>query len=210
MFIQNHPLEGPGTLRAMFEADGLDSTIYRAWERVPQYSDGPVVILGGPQCANDDLWYLRAQEDLIRKCFRNDVPVLGVCLGAQLGARALGGRVYRGPESESGFRTDVVPDHDSGLFADAQDPYLVFHWHQDTFELPPGAVRLASSSLYENQAFAYGSVVGAQFHLEVDAALAGAWAPRMGLEGTFRLDDFADLRRNMELLYNNFKAEYGI
>ena len=142
MFIQNNPIEGPGYLRELFERDGLDATVIGPDGGIPGSAEGPVVILGGPQSANEDSPRLRAEEELVRNCHRRDVPVLGVCLGSQLAAKALGGRVYAGGLAEMGFHDDVIPDRTSALFGGAPDPYWVFHWHQDTFELPPDAAVL--------------------------------------------------------------------
>ena len=211
MFIQNNPAEGPGMLQELFDKDGLDTTIVGAEQRVPQSAHGPVVILGGPQGANDDSRRLRDQEKLIAYCHRNQVPLLGICLGSQLAARALGGRVYRGAREEIGFYGDVRPDTGSALFQNAPEPYWVFHWHHDTFDIPPGARRLAESPLYRNQAFVSGSVVGVQFHLEVDHSMVEEW---LGLAGRDAAAHDAgrvrDTAANMKLFYGNFKRMFKI
>ena len=107
-------------------------------------------------------------------------PVLGICLGAQVLAAALGAAVTTGPAPEIGLGdVAVCPDgrHDP-LLGPEGDRLAVVHWHGDTFALPPGARRLASSEAYENQAFRVGDRVwGLQFHLEVDDEVAAAWAP---------------------------------
>ena len=208
MFIQNSSLEGPGALAELFGRDGLDGTTIPADGTIPHTADGPVVILGGPQGANDDSARLRDQESLIRWCHSRDVPVLGICLGAQLAARALGGRVLRGHMPEAGFHDDVTPDYDSPLFEGAADPYTVFHWHQDTFELPPDSRRLAGSPAYRNQAFMSGSVVGLQFHLEVDARVAPAWLEQMRRNplGGVRPRGAGDLGGNLERVGANLST----
>lgn len=219
MFIQNSPLEGPGALAGIFAKDGLDCTLIPAGAKVPRRAEGPVVILGGPQGANDDSGRLRDQEDLIRWCHARDVPVLGICLGSQLAARALGGSVYRGSSPEVGFYEDVVPDYAHPLFEGAAEPYTVFHWHQDTFTLPPGARRLARSPAYENQAFAHGSVVGVQFHIEVDEPTAEAWLDHLerhpfgGADpGPMResMRMLGRLRGNMDAFYSGYKRQFGL
>ena len=217
VFIQNNSLEGPGTLGDLFKRDGLDATVVGADQKIPRSADGPVVVLGGPQSANDDSPRLRAQERLIVDCAARGVPVLGICLGSQLAAKALGGSVHVGRTPEVGFYDDVSPERGSVMFSGAPDPYWVFHWHQDTFELPPGAARLASSPSYRNQAFVCGSVVGLQFHLEVDAdvirrwsaALAGQpWAdPRNMDEPEAHLPAVG---RNMDSFYSGFKHAFKL
>jgi GMP synthase-like glutamine amidotransferase len=110
------------------------------------------------------------------------MAVLGVCLGAQQLAAALGAEVVTGPAPEIGTRSVTLTDDG------ARDPVLgpggpelpAVHWHGDTFGIPPGAVRLASSDRYQNQAFRHGRCVyGLQFHVEVDRALAAQWAPEL-------------------------------
>ncbi len=217
MFIQNNPIEGPGYLRELFERDGLDSAVIGPDGGIPGSAEGPVVILGGPQSANDDSPRLRAEEELVRNCYRRDVPVLGVCLGSQLAAKALGGRVYAGGLTEMGFHDDVIPDRASTLFGGAPDPYWVFHWHQDTFELPPDAAVLAGSPAYANQAFIAGSVVGLQFHLEVDLPTVRTWLGVMaGQRGAAprnsdRPEDILPaVRSNMDAFYSGFKRLFSL
>ena len=219
MFIQNSPLEGPGALGELFRRDGLDHTTIPADAEIPRRAEGPVVILGGPQDANDDSARLRHQERLIRWCHSRDVPVLGICLGSQLAARALGGSVHRGPRPEVGFYDDVAPDASHPLFDGAPDPYTVFQWHQDTFRLPPGARRLASSPAYENQAFVHGSVVGLQFHIEIDAPTARAWLdhlakhPLAGMDARSvrgSLHGLGPVRANLDAFYVRYKRIFGL
>ena len=211
MFIQNSTLEGPGALAELFGQDGLDCATIPADGIIPRTADGPVVILGGPQGANDDSARLRDQESLIRWCHSRDVPVLGICLGAQLAAKALGGRVFRGHAAEAGFWDDVMPDASSPLFEGATDPYTVFHWHQDTFDLPPNSRRLASSPAYRNQAFMSGSVVGLQFHLEVDARVARAWLGQMRVNplGGVPPRSVGDIGGSLERVRANLNAFYS-
>jgi GMP synthase (glutamine-hydrolysing) len=113
---------------------------------------------------------------------KRDIPVLGVCLGAQLLAHALGANVFRGQQPEIGFapvelttegRRDVI-------FNGVPSPVPVFHWHGDTFDLPVGAALLASSANYSNQAFRFGKrAYGLQFHLEPDAPAWAEWRQRL-------------------------------
>lgn len=139
-----------------------------------------LVFLGGPMSVNEEhrYPYLIAEKALIRRALETDTPVLGVCLGAQLLAAAAGSRVFPGPRPEIGW-TPV-----SLTLEGRQDPVLggvaelasVFHWHGETFDLPPGATRLAFSALTMNQAFCLGArAYGLQFHLEVTAAMVDAW-----------------------------------
>lgn len=214
MFIQNNILEGPGYLADLFRRDGLDDTVITAEGRIPDRADDIVVILGGPQSANDASQRLRSQEKLIRYCFQKEIPVLGICLGSQLAAKALGGRVYRGPIPEAGFYDDLIPNDTSPLFSRFTSPFVAFHWHQDTFDIPKDATCLVSSESYTNQAFAYGSVVGLQFHMEVDADTMKTWEkvmPPDSVPGHPQRQALLDkVRDNMDSFYAGFCRMYDV
>ncbi len=137
-----------------------------------------LLFMGGPMSANGDLPFLRREQAIIRDAVEAGKPVLGVCLGAQLIARALGAQVYRNPETEIGWAPVYWTEaarHDP-LFHGVTEPEILFHWHGETFDLPAGAARLASSELCRNQAFRIGSdVYGLQFHLEVTPDMIADW-----------------------------------
>jgi len=137
-----------------------------------------LVFMGGPMSVNDPLPWLRQEERYILRAISSGVPVLGICLGAQLLAKSLGARVYPMARKEIGW-------HPVRLTAAGQcDPLLqglpveevTFHWHGETFDLPPGAEKLAESDLCANQAFRLGSnLYGLQFHPEVTPEIIGSW-----------------------------------
>jgi GMP synthase (glutamine-hydrolysing) len=139
-----------------------------------------LVVLGGPMSVNDTDEYphLTIELKLIEDAMKRDLPVLGICLGAQLIARTLGADVYPNQEKEIGWY-DVTPTEQA-----RRDPLLfefhgtekIFQWHGDTFDIPRTAVHLAFSELCVNQAFRYGaSVYALQFHLEVDEWMIHRW-----------------------------------
>ena len=137
-----------------------------------------LIFMGGPMSVNDDLPYIRAELSLIEEAVARGKPVLGVCLGAQLIAKALGGKVYRNPVKEIGWFPVrfAEPAREDPLFAGIRDSEMVFHWHGETFDLPPGAALLASSDACRNQAFRAGTnVYGLQFHLEVTPDMIADW-----------------------------------
>jgi GMP synthase-like glutamine amidotransferase len=140
-----------------------------------------LVVMGGPMGANDDAEHpnLPAERKLLAAAVASGIPVLGVCLGAQLLAAALGARVYRGQVYEVGLgEVEVLAD--DPVLGPAGALLPVMHWHHDTFDLPPGARLLARSEKYRHQAFRVGERAwGLQFHLELDAALATRWTPHL-------------------------------
>lgn len=219
LVVRNSAAEGPGRLGELVAGGGLDVVAADAWrEPLPAGPFRLAVILGAPESANDPLPYLGAEERLVRDCVARGVPVLGICLGSQVIARALGGRVYRGPVQEIGFFSDLRPSGGHPLLAGFADPFAAFHWHADTFDLPPGAVRLASSAHYENQAFVCGSAVGLQFHLEADECMVREWAGIMrGVPGADPAGVLGragrmlpDVLSNMDAFYRNFASFFGI
>lgn len=139
-----------------------------------------LVVLGGPIGVGDAEAYpfLIPELGLIERRLVQDRPLLGICLGSQLMAAALGSRVYPGATKEIGWGQLRLTDAGmaSCLSPLAKPDATVLHWHGDTFDLPQGATRLASSPLYENQAFAYGrNALALQFHVEADPARLEEW-----------------------------------
>jgi GMP synthase-like glutamine amidotransferase len=139
-----------------------------------------MVAMGGPMSVNDEaeLPWLAEEKRLIGDAVRAGTPFWGVCLGVQLLAAALGARVYSGPEPEVGLLPVELTEEGRAdpVFAGYDDRLVTLQWHGDTFDLPAGATRLASSPAYANQAFRYGRAYGVQFHLEVSADMAREWA----------------------------------
>lgn len=171
--------EGPGLIaRAL---DGLPLTSRTVVDdpapRLPALADvAGVVVMGGPQDADDDAGHpgLAAERRLLAEAVDAGVPVLGVCLGMQLLAMALGARLHRRHGTEIGFAPVDVLAHDPVLAAAGAHP-TVLHWHSDAVDLPDGATLLASNGTTPVQAFRAGSAVGLQFHLEVEPKLLDLW-----------------------------------
>jgi GMP synthase (glutamine-hydrolysing) len=176
VIVQHEPGEGAGTLAALFPGARLVRTF--AGDSVPREADALVVLGGGMGAYEADrLQHLQDEIDLLRSCVDRGRPVLGICLGSQLLAKALGAEVARAPVKEIGFyRVRLTDDARSDpLFAAAPPDFVAFHWHGDAFTLPAGAVPLASSTLTPLQAYRFGSRAwGVQFHLEVDEEVLAA------------------------------------
>ncbi|TAN20670.1 MAG: type 1 glutamine amidotransferase [Acidobacteria bacterium] len=184
--LQHAEWEGPGIIAEALAAHAIRFEIVRLdrGAAVPKASnlDG-LVVMGGPMGVYEaaDYPFLAAEQKLIASCVAGGRAVLGVCLGAQLLAAALGAPVIKGPQMEAGEGSVVLTG--SGR----QDPVLgggkgelpVVHWHQDTFPLPQEATLLACSRLYEQQAFRLArTVYGLQFHLELSREQADDWRNR--------------------------------
>ena len=135
-----------------------------------------LVFMGGPMSVNDDLPWIAPLLDLIRDAVRKDVPVLGHCLGGQLISKAFGGTVGPNPVKEIGWGEVRIADNAVARewFGDLQ-PFTSFHWHGETFTIPPGATRLAASNFCLNQAFALGKHLGLQCHVEMTPELIRTW-----------------------------------
>jgi len=136
-----------------------------------------LIFLGGPMSVNDDLPFLHREMEFIRQAIARRQPILGICLGAQLIARALGATVRRNSAKEIGwYGLDFTEAAGGDRLFDGLSMETVFHWHGETFDLPPGAELLASSGLCRNQAFRAGErVYGLQFHLEVTPRMIADW-----------------------------------
>ena len=139
-----------------------------------------ILTLGGPMSATQEKAYpfLKKETAFLRQALKMDHPVLGICLGAQLMAKALGSRVFPGPHKEIGwYWLDQTPlGRSDPLFSRLDPSFLVFEWHGETFELPPDAACLAGNSAYPCQAFRYGArAYGIQFHLELTLPMLRTW-----------------------------------
>lgn len=190
--LQHVPYEGPGAVAAALADAGIVVSTVRLdlGERLPDPDTvAGLVIMGGPMGVHDrdEHPWLAPECRLLADAVARGLPVLGICLGAQQLAAALGAEVTTGPVAEvgpgeveltPGGRLDPVLGPEYHGLSGTSVPCV--HWHRDTFSLPDGAVHLAATRAFPNQAFRVGTrAYGLQFHVEVDAPLAAAWRPRL-------------------------------
>ena len=184
LVFQHVPYEILGTLDPLLRAAGY-RVRYVNFGREPDAEPDVdkyqgLIVLGGPM--NVDMTekypHLKTEVRLIRRAMEQGIPILGICLGAQLIAKTLGARVHKNPEKEIGWYDISLTDagKQDPLMRHLEDTRPIFEWHSDTFELPEGAVHLAFGQSCQNQAFRYGeNVYGFQFHMEVDGPLVERW-----------------------------------
>jgi GMP synthase-like glutamine amidotransferase len=177
-YLQHVPFEGLGSIEPWLKANGCELTHTRFFESTDLPDAEAIdflVIMGGPMSVNDEekFPWLFSEKQFIREIIESGKPVLGICLGAQMIASAMGASVFPNSVKEIGwFPIHAVHSNDGPIFR-FQLSETVFHWHGETFDLPPGAIHLARSEGCENQAFQLGkSVIGLQFHLETTPASA--------------------------------------
>lgn len=203
LILLHAPWETPGLVdAALGEVPTLRRTVLgESAPALPKIADlGGLVVMGGPQDADDDERYpgLRAERRLLAEAVAADLPVLGICLGMQLLALALGGKLHRRHGTEIGFARvtrsrDGEDDPALGAF-DREATFL--HWHSDAVELPPGATLLASTPTTPVQAFRAGSALGTQFHPEADAALLATWLATPSMTDALSPEQIARVRRD--------------
>jgi len=189
--LQHTACETLGTIADALEAEALAWQYVRVFEGKPvprEMGDaGGLIVMGGPMGVyeQDRYPHLKDELRLIEAALKAGKPVLGVCLGSQLLAAALGAVVRKGPHKEIGWYRVRLSDAAAAdrLWNNAPREFMALHWHGDVFDLPAGAVNLAASELTAHQAFRYGnSAYGLLFHLEMTGEMIAAMAAAFGDE----------------------------
>ena len=182
LIFRHSATEGPGYFTTFLDRHDIPWQLVRidAGDAVPDTLNGfsGVCLMGGPMSANDDLPWIPPMLALIRKAVASDTPVIGHCLGGQLMAKALGGSVGANPVKEIGWGEVRITDADAARpwLGDAHEPMLAFHWHGETFTLPPGARRILESAWCVNQAYVLNDRhIGMQCHVEMTPELIASW-----------------------------------
>ena len=172
--------EGPGYFATYLERRSIPLQVVALDEGAPVPRDARrfsgLVFMGGPMSANDELPWIAPALELIRDAVRKDVPVLGHCLGGQLMARAFGGTVRANPVREIGWGEVRVADNAlARKWLGELQGFESFHWHGETFSIPPGGTRVLEGTHCANQAFALGKHFGMQCHVEMTEELVRLW-----------------------------------
>lgn len=186
LIIKNIASEGPGTIEDYLRAIKAPYKIIDLWDnkKAPDLSDfSHLVVMGGPMAVYEMEKYAFLKEEalLIERAIKSNLHVLGICLGAQMIAHVLGAKVYPGMTREIGWyqvklTEEGLKDQVMSQLLTEDRKATIFQWHGDTFDIPDGAVRLASSELFENQAFRFSNGVYAlQFHIEVTPYIIREW-----------------------------------
>jgi GMP synthase (glutamine-hydrolysing) len=176
--IQHVPWEGPHRILDACGALHVRTVKPLAGQALPPHAEvAGAVVMGGPMNVDEIERFpaLAAEREWLAEAARCELPVLGICLGAQLLARALGAEVRAGEGPEIGFAPVEVGAPDDPVLGGLAPRTDVLHWHGHVFDLPDGAQPLASSARTEHQAFRFGNAWGALFHPEADFALVEAW-----------------------------------
>ena len=215
LILKNIASEGPGTLEVFLQERGMYYRIVNCGtEDIPGSKDfDTLVMLGGPMSVNEeDVYpYIKREMGLVKEFAAEGKKIFGICLGAQIMAKALGAKVYPGPEKEIGWYDIELTDEGIGdrcmkelaVYSrsgagDFGTKFRVFHWHGETFDIPGGAVRLAKSELYPHQAFRYGEGAYAfQFHIEVTKEMIYEWLKGESV-------DMDQIRQQTEAMYDDY------
>jgi GMP synthase-like glutamine amidotransferase len=186
--FRHAPTEGPGYFATYLGRQNIPWRVIGVDAGEPVPADprawAGLVFMGGPMSVNDDLPWIAPVLQLIRDSVDADVPVLGHCLGGQLMSRALGGAVTRNPVKEIGWGEVTVLDAPAARrwFGHVAPSFSSFHWHGETFSVPPGADRVLANQYCENQAFALGKHLGMQCHIEMTSEMIDSWCVTGGGE----------------------------
>lgn len=190
LVIQNDPRVPPAFFAALLREWEVPFRVLRlfAGDPLPEPSagSGAVIVLGGTMGVHERerFPFLEPLTGFIRRTAEAGVPLLGICLGGQLLAQALGGEVRSGCRGEKGLQGVEVVATDP-LFVGISPSFNAFQWHNDSFDIPPEAVHLAASEICPGQAFRHRNAWGLQFHPEVDRVTVAAWSAAADAEGLF-------------------------
>lgn len=227
--LEHEPFEGLANIEVWAKKKGhsISRTLLFNNEEFPEMSDFDwLVIMGGSMniYEEDKYPWLREEKNFIAHAIASKKILLGVCLGSQLIADVLGGRVSKNKYKEIGwFPVSLTKEaKDSSIFGSLPGKFSALHWHGDTFKIPPGAARIAESEGCANQAFEYGRIIGLQFHIEysvesinlmlqncADELVDGKYIQKPD-EIVSQYSNVPEMRKILNLLLDNIEREFGV
>lgn len=209
LIIKNTPLEGPGTITEFLNHHSIEYRIIEAGsgEEIPSLDEYTyLIVLGGPMAVYemDKYPFLKKVALSMEEALKRRIKILGICLGVQLLAHVLGSRVFPGERKEIGWldikaTIDGARDEVFRTLVEPSERITVLQWHGDTYDLPQGAIRLASSELFTEQAFRYKDSFGLQFHIEVTPDIVKEWFSDR--------DDIDVIMKQTEALYPRYRLK---
>jgi GMP synthase-like glutamine amidotransferase len=209
LIVTHHPEEGPGLLEAILRERGWEMDEVGLWNGNSLPDPTPfhlLVLMGGPMSVNEeDLHpFLAKEKHFVRQWINKGNPIVGICLGAQLIAHCLGGKVYKGSREEIGWYKVMLTDEgrrDSCLRS-FPVPFPVFQWHAETFDLPKKAVLLATAQDYPHQAFRYRDTIYAfQFHFELTERMIQQWLAESEVDKEKQRSITSSLRLHLPVIH---------
>lgn len=226
--LEHEPFEGLANIEIWAKKKGhsISRTLLFNNEELPDMNDFDwLFIMGGSMNIYEDNKYpwLASEKNFIAEAIAHKKVVIGICLGSQLIADVLGGRVSKNRYKEIGwFQVSLAKEaRNSSIFSALPSKFMAFHWHGDTFKIPSGAARIAESEGCANQAFEYGRVIGLQFHLEYSAGSINIMFKNCGdeiVKGKYiqkpdeivsHIGNVAGTQRLLDMLLDNMEREFG-
>jgi len=227
--LEHEPFEGLANIEKWAKNKGHTITRTRLFknEKFPEMNDFDwLIIMGGSMNIYEEKKYpwLVPEKKFIADAIAEKKILLGVCLGSQLIADVLGGKVSQNKYKEIGWFpiSLTAQGNESIIFSNFPQKFMGFHWHGDTFRIPDGAARIAQSEACPNQAFEYGKVIGIQFHLEYSADSINLMFKNCSedlVEGKFiqkadeivsRIGNVDEMNKTLSLLLDNMEREFGV
>ncbi len=207
LVVKHIDIEGPGSIEEFFRntAWNIKAIDFKAvdlsmGEKLPESLVGidAIITLGGPMNVYEEEKYpfLKDEDEFLKKAIKEEIPILGICLGAQLLAKACGAKVKKAASKEVGWYKVNLTDEGKKdpLFKNLPPELTVFQWHEDTFEIPKGGLLLVEGASCPNQAFRFGKAAyGLQFHVEVTPDIIESWINKYVAESSRGASDIKNM-----------------